>query len=85
MNVWGGSCGLVVMGDDACSRGHEFESQRSALVGHDIFHIDLFLKSYCLFEKTKNEWKRCRGRPGPFLEKDECYTEILKAFSYKVW
>ena len=55
MNVWGGSCGLVVMGDDACSRGHEFESQRSALVGHDIFHIDLFLKSYCLFEKTKNE------------------------------
>ena len=25
------------------------------LDGHDIFHIDLLLKLYCLFEKTENK------------------------------
>ena len=33
-----------------------FESRRCM----DIFHIDLV---YCLFEKTENKLKRCRGRP----------------------
>ena len=37
----GGSPGLVVMGDDSCSRGHGFESQHCILDEHDIFHIDL--------------------------------------------
>ena len=37
----GGSPGLVVMGDDSCSRGCGFESQCHILDGHDIFHIDL--------------------------------------------
>ena len=38
----GGSPGLVVMGDDSCSRGHGFESRCSILDGHlDIFYMDL--------------------------------------------
>ena len=34
----------------------------------DIFHIDLFLKLYWLFEKTENKQKRGRGWP-TFLKK----------------
>ena len=30
----GGSPGLVVMGGDSCSKGHEFESQHHILDGH---------------------------------------------------
>ena len=38
----GGSPGLVVMGDNSCSKGHGFESRRLILDGNlDIFHIDL--------------------------------------------
>ena len=51
----GGSPGLVVMGDNSCSICCGFESQHHILDGHDIFHIDLLLKLYCLFEKTKNK------------------------------
>ena len=32
-----GSPGLVVMGEDSCSRGHGFESWHCVLDGHDIF------------------------------------------------
>ena len=40
--ILGGSPGLVVMGDDSCSKGHGFESQRRILDGHlEFFHIDL--------------------------------------------
>ena len=53
----GGSPGLVVMGDDSCSRGRGFESRHHILDGYDIFHIDLLLKLYCLFEKTVNKPK----------------------------
>ena len=53
----GGSPGLVVMGDGSCSRGHGFEYRRCLLDGHDIFHIDLLKKLYCLFEKTENKRK----------------------------
>ena len=35
----GRSPDLVVMGDDSCLRGFEFESWRCILDGHDIFHI----------------------------------------------
>ena len=35
-----GSPGLVVMGDDSCSSGRWFESQRRIVNGH-YFHIDL--------------------------------------------
>ena len=30
----GGSPGLVIMGGDSCSKGHEFESHHSILDGH---------------------------------------------------
>ena len=33
----------------------------------DIFHIELLLKLYCLFEKTKNKQKR--GRYWPIFKK----------------
>ena len=48
----GGSHGLVVMGDDSCSRGRGFESWHRILDVHDIFHINLLLELYSLFEKT---------------------------------
>ena len=38
----GGSPGLVVLGDDSCSKGRGFESLCRKLDGHlSIFHIDL--------------------------------------------
>ena len=37
----GGSPGLVVMGDNSCSRGHGFKSRHCILDEHDIFQIDL--------------------------------------------
>ena len=51
----GGSPGVVVMGGDSHSEGRGFKSQRQKLDGHDIFHIDLLLNLYYLFEKTKNK------------------------------
>ena len=48
----------MVMGDDLCSRGRGFESWRHILDEHDIFRIDLLIKHYCLFEKTKKPKKR---------------------------
>ena len=44
----------MVMGDDSWSRGCGFEFRHNILDGHDILHIDLLLKVYCLFEKTEN-------------------------------
>ena len=44
----------MVMGDNSCSRGHGFESRHLKPDGHDILHIDLLFKLYCLFEKTEN-------------------------------
>ena len=41
----------MVMGDDL--RGYGFKSWCRKLDGHDIFHIDLLYKWYCLFEKTE--------------------------------
>ena len=57
--VLGGSPGVVVMGDDSCSRGRGFESERRILDGH-FLHC-FVIKLYCLFEKTKNVRKRGRG------------------------
>ena len=37
LNFTGGSPGLVVMGEDSCSKGREFESWHSILDRH--FHI----------------------------------------------
>ena len=47
----------MVMGDDSRSRGCGFKSWHRILDGHDIFHIDLLKKLYCLFEKTENKRK----------------------------
>ena len=66
----GGSPGLVVMGDDSHSRGHGFESWRHILNRHEIFHIDLLQKLYCLFEKTENKWKG--GLSYPFIKDRNC-------------
>ena len=41
----------MVVGDDSRSRGCGFKSWHRILDGHDIFHIDLLKKLYCLFEK----------------------------------
>ena len=58
------------MGDDSCSRGCGFESRR--LYGMDIFHIDLFYKLYCLFEKNE------KTKKGPglahFFKKKNCFS-----------
>ena len=35
--ILGGSPGLVFMGGDSCSKGHEFESRHRILDGHDNF------------------------------------------------
>ena len=39
----------MVMGDDSCSR--VVGSNPGTVYWMDIFHIDLLLKLYCLFEK----------------------------------
>ena len=41
IKLLGGSLGLVVMGEDSCSEGRGFESQRRILDEHNIFHIYL--------------------------------------------
>ena len=35
--IMGANPGLVVMGGDLCSKGHEFKSQFRILDGHNIF------------------------------------------------
>ena len=57
---WGGSPGLVVMGDDSCSRGCGFESRRRILNGH-------FFTFVCLKRPKIN---RKKAEVGPsFLKK----------------
>ena len=56
----GGSPGLVVFGDDSCSRGCGYKSYHHILT---FFHFDLLFKLYCLFEKTENKLIRGRGLP----------------------
>ena len=48
----------MVMEDDSGSRGCGFESWRLILDGHDIYHIELLQKLYCLFGMTKNKRKK---------------------------
>ena len=54
----------MVMGGDSCSEGCAFESWCCILDGHDIFHIDLLRKLYCLFERQKIKEKEAVN--GPF-------------------
>ena len=69
------SPGLVIMGDDSCSRGRRFESRRRILDGNDIFHIDLLRKLNCLLEKSIN--KRKRGLGWPIQKERVCLIGIL--------
>ena len=64
---------MVIRGDSR-SIGCGFESQRRILDGHDIFHIDLLLKLYCLFEKTKN--KQREAGVGPFFLKKSSHRSF---------
>ena len=48
------SPGLVVIGDDSCSRGCGFESRHHIQDGLDIFSHVFVVKMYCLFEKAEN-------------------------------
>ena len=48
----GRSPGLVVMGEDSCSKGREFEPWHRIL-DRQFFTFYLWLKLYCVFEKTK--------------------------------
>ena len=65
LNVEGGSPGLVVMGDNSCSRGRGFKSWCIVLDGLDIFHIDLF-------EMTENNRKEVGA--GPFVQKKSLHV-----------
>ena len=69
------SPGLVIMGDDSCSRGRRFESRRRILDGNDIFHVDLLRKLNCLLEKSIN--KRKRGLGWPIQKERVCLIGIF--------
>ena len=66
---WAGdwrSPGLVVMGDDSCSKGHMFESRRCILDGHlDNFHIDLLYINIVICLK-RPKINRKEAGAGPF-------------------
>ena len=62
----GGSPGLVVLGDDSCLRGREFESQRLILDGH---FSHWFVAKIVLFVWKDQKYTK-RGRSWPvFLKK----------------
>ena len=59
----GGTTGLVVMGGDSYSKGHEFESWHHILDGHFFTYLIVVKFVMCIW-KDENKWKR--GRVGPF-------------------
>ena len=52
----GGNPGLVVMGDDSCSKGHGFKSQRRILDGH--FFTDFVVKNDVCLKRAQINKKR---------------------------
>ena len=64
------------MGGDWHSGVREFESLHRLLDGH-FKHFIVVRKLYCLFEKTKNKWKR--GQGWPIFKK----KAFWKSFEYK--
>ena len=67
----GGSPGLVVMGDDSCSKGNGFKSRCRILDGH---FFTLICCKNCIdvcLKKTENKWKRVRGWSIFFKKKQE--------------
>ena len=64
MSTAGGSPGLVIMGEDSCSKGFGFESRHRMLDGH--FSHKFVVKVVLTFVgKDQNE-----AGVGPFLKKD---------------
>ena len=60
----------MVMGDNSCSKGREFESRHRLLDGHFSHR---FVVKIVLFEKTEN--KRKEAGVGPFFNKKlNCHT-----------
>ena len=53
MTWLGGSSGLVVMGDDSCSRGRGFKSRCNLLDGHFFTFICCKNSSVCLKKTNK--------------------------------
>ena len=66
--------GLVVMGDDSCTRGRGFESQHWILDGHFLAFICCKNCILCLFEKRPKIRKRCWGWP---IKNKHLVTKIL--------
>ena len=67
--IKGWSPGLVVMGDDSCSKGCGFELQCCKLDVHlDIFHIDLLENCIVCLKRLKINEKE--AGVGPFFKKN---------------
>ena len=73
------SPGLVVMGDDSCSRGRGFKFRHHILDGHDIFSHQFVVKIVVCLKRPKinekeagfkKEWCPNGPRRGEPLEKD---------------
>ena len=69
----GGSPGIVVIGDNSCSRGRGFESQRRTLDGHLLTLICCKNCIVCLKRLKINEKK---SGVGPFFKKVSKYFLI---------
>ena len=79
---FGGSPGLVVMGDDSCSRVRMFESRRHILDGHDFFTWICCKKCIVCLKWTKINKKR----PGlAHLKKQFFRSTIIKKERYNFW
>ena len=61
------SPGLVVMGDDSCSRGRGFKFRHHILDGHDIFSHQFVVKIVVCLKRPKINEKEAGD--GPFLQK----------------
>ena len=58
----GGRPGLVVMGGDSCSKGHDFKSRHRILDGH-FFTYPFVVKFVMCVWKDENKWERGQGWP----------------------
>ena len=63
MIIEGGSPGLVVMGGDSHSKGHEFESWHRILDGHFFTYIGCKNYNDVCLKRLKISNKRGRGLP----------------------
>ena len=60
--------GLVVMGGDSCSKGHEFESQRQILDGH---YFTLICCKNCIVWLKRPKITEKEAGVGPFFKKND--------------